>query len=157
MQANPQDSRAPYYLGNFWYGHRRYAEAIECWEKSRQLNEDFPTVHRNLGLAYFNKRGDAEQALASLEKAFALDPGDARVFFELDQLYKRLNETPAERLDRLEAHRDPVMQRDDLLVEYLTLLNIAGRHAEALDLLRTHHFHPWEGGEGKVLYVCRAK
>jgi CheY-like chemotaxis protein len=40
--------------------------------------------------------------LLSLERAFALDPGDARVFFELDQLEKRLNCPPQERLRRLE-------------------------------------------------------
>ena len=28
MQRNPSDARAPYYLGNFWYAHRRYDEAI---------------------------------------------------------------------------------------------------------------------------------
>ena len=33
-------------------------------------------------------------ALAAYETAFALDPHDARVFFELDQLYKKLNRRP---------------------------------------------------------------
>lgn len=42
------------------------------------------------------------------------------------------------------------MKRDDLLVEYITLLNLLGKHEEALDLLLGRQFHPWEGGEGKV-------
>ena len=73
-----------------------------------------------------------------------------RVFFELDQLYKRMNHSPQERLARLEEHQDLVNQRDDLMIEYITLLNIQERYAKALDLLTRHHFHPWEGGEGKV-------
>ena len=150
IQSNPKDSRAPYYLGNFWYAHQRYTEAIECWELSRQLNEQFPTVHRNLGLAYFNKLNDPQWALCSLEEAFELDRQDGRVFFELDQLYKRMNHSPQERLARLEEHQDLVNQRDDLMVEYITLLNIQERYPEALELLTRHHFHPWEGGEGKV-------
>ncbi len=77
-------------------------------------------------------------------------PSDARIFFELDQLRKRLGDAPAERLDALEARLDLVEQRDDLLIEYVTLLNLFGRHAEALDQLLDHTFHPWEGGEGKV-------
>ena len=60
----------------------------------RKLDPGFPTVHRNLGLAYFNKRHDPQAALAAYERAFALDPADGRVFFELDQLYKRLNHAP---------------------------------------------------------------
>jgi len=150
MQINPQDSWAPYYLGNFWYAHRRYDEAIECWERSRQLNDQFPTVHRNLGLAYFNKMHDPQWALCNYEQAFALDPQDARVFFELDQLQKRTNSSPGERFQRLKKHIELVEQRDDLMVEYITLLNILGQYDEALHLLDTYRFHPWEGGEGKV-------
>src|SRR5439155_5326314 len=59
MAVNPADSRAPHYLGNFWYAQRRYDEAIACWEQARALDPAFATTHRNLGLAYFNKRGDA--------------------------------------------------------------------------------------------------
>ena len=43
-----------------------------------------------------------------------------------------------------------VNQRDDLTIEYVTLLNIAERHQEALDVLMARTFHPWEGGEGRV-------
>ncbi len=91
QRANPQDACAPYYLGNFWYAHRRYDEAIACWERARDLDPNFATVQRNLGLAYFNKRHDPELAQTCLEAAFALDTTDARVFFELDQLHKQLN------------------------------------------------------------------
>ena len=97
-----------------------------------------------------NKRSDPTRARAAYERAYALDPTDARVFFELDQLYAKLGAAPAERLARLEAHPDLVNRRDDLTVVYLTLLNLVGRPAEALDRLRQRAFHPWEGGEGKV-------
>ncbi len=148
--TNPLDARAPYYLGNFWYAHRRYAEAIACWERARELDPKFPTVHRNLGLACFNKRNDLQQALTCFETAFALDPTDARVFFELDQLYKQLNRTPDERMVILEQHLDLVEQRDDLAIEYVTLLNLLGHPDEAYQYLMRRNFHPWEGGEGKI-------
>lgn len=150
LRLNPDDSRAPYYLGNFWYAHRRYQEAIACWEQSRDRDSSFPTVHRNLGLAYYNRLGDAARAVESYARAFALDPTDARVFYELDQLDRRLNRAPAERLARLERYADLVERRDDLMIERVSLLNLLGRHAEAFDLLMGRIFHPWEGGEGKV-------
>ncbi|MCC7165226.1 MAG: DUF5107 domain-containing protein [Anaerolineae bacterium] len=150
IAQNPADARAPYYLGNFWYAHRRHDEAIECWERARALDPDFPTVHRNLGLAYFNKRHDAARARDSYERAFALNPDDARVLFELDQLDKKMNAAPQARLARLEQRRELVVRRDDLTIEYITLLNIAGRHDDAYTALMTRQFHPWEGGEGKT-------
>lgn len=150
MQVNPRDMRAPYYLGNFWYAHRRYEEAIACWEKARELDPSFPTVYRNLGLAYYNKRHDPEAARTAYERAFALNPADARVLFELDQLDKQLNRAPGERLARLEQYRELVARRDDLTIEYITLLNLHARYSEAYDVLMGRSFHPWEGGEGKT-------
>ncbi len=150
IDSNPTDARAPYYLGNFWYAHRRYDEAIEIWEKARDLNLNFATTHRNLGLAYFNKRHDAEQAYAAYERAFALNPQDARVLFELDQLDKKRNRSPHERLARLQQFPDLVAKRDDLTIEYITLLNIHGKFEQAYAALMERKFHPWEGGEGKT-------
>src|SRR3546814_6199382 len=73
-------------LGNLWYDKRQYDDAISCWERSVAENQEFPTAHRNLSLAWHNKRNDRVRALASLEKAFDLDREDARVLMELDQL-----------------------------------------------------------------------
>lgn len=150
MRINPADSRAPYYLGNFWYAHRRYDEAIECWERSARLDPNFPTARRNLGLAYFNQRHDPAKALASFEAAFRLDGSDARLLYELDQLYKRLRYQPCDRLSALERRPDLVEQRDDLSIERVLLLNLCGRPDEAYARLMQRNFHPWEGGEGKT-------
>ena len=150
MQREPAGRHAPYYLGIFWYAHRRYDEAIACWERARKLDASFPTVHRNLGLAYFNKRHDPASGAGSVRGGLRARPGRCAVFFELDQLYKRLNHAPAERLARLEQHADLVEQRDDLTIERITLLNLLDRPDEAYALLMGRNFHPWEGGEGKV-------
>ncbi len=150
MARNPADARAPYYLGCFWYAHRRYIEAVACWERARDLDPTYPTVHRNLSLAYMNKYHDAVAARASLTIAFELSPTDARVLFELDQLDKKSGKPPVERLGRLLDHHDLVESRDDLTLELVTLFNLLGRHAEALARLQTRIFHPWEGGEGKT-------
>ncbi|HEY3370083.1 MAG TPA: DUF5107 domain-containing protein [Prolixibacteraceae bacterium] len=150
ISLNSDDSKAPYYLGNYWYNVQNFEEAIACWEKSCQLDDVFPTAHRNLALGYFNKRHDAPKALAELEKAFSLDPTDSRILMELDQLYKRLNDEPAKRLRFLEEHLPLVTERDDLYLEWVALCNFTGQHKKAFELLMARKFHPWEGGEGKV-------
>jgi tetratricopeptide (TPR) repeat protein len=50
----------------------------------------------------------------------------------------------------LRRHRALVAEREDLLIEFVTLLNFFGFHQEALQLVTNRKFHPWEGGEGKV-------
>lgn len=151
IELNPQDSKACYYLGNFWYDKRQYKEAIDCWEASVAIDDHFPTVHRNLSLAYYNKRNQPEQALASLQKAFSLDTSDARVLMELDQLYKKLNEPLQKRLSFLEKHLPLVNSREDIYLERITLYNQLGEYQKARDLIAAYKFHPWEGGEGKVV------
>ncbi len=149
-KQNPDYAKAPYYLGNFWYNARQYDEAIENWELSVKLDDSFPTVHRNLALAYFNKQNDSDKALAELETAFLLDTTDSRILMELDQLYKRLCRPHSERFAFLDKHFDLVEQRDDVYLEYITLCNQLGNYAKAIELIDRHIFHPWEGGEGKV-------
>ena len=150
IAAHPQGAKAPYYLGCLYYDKRQYDEAKLYWEQSEQLDPAFPTVHRNLALLYFNKEKEAERALQEMELAFNLNPSDARVFMELDQLYKKLQRPHAERLQNFEAMPRLIAQRDDLILEHATLLNMLGRHEEAKELIDGHVFHPWEGGEGKV-------
>jgi tetratricopeptide (TPR) repeat protein len=149
-EINPSDAKAPYYLGNLFYDKRQYTEAVSWWERSAQLDDSFPTVFRNLAIAYFNKQDDAEKALVHFEKAFALDQSDARVLMELDQLYKRLNRSPESRLKLIEDNLEVALQRDDVYLERATLYNLLGNYETALNLLNARQFHPWEGGEGKA-------
>ena len=150
MEVAPSDARAPYYLGNLYYDKRQYDLAVQVWEKAAELDPSFPTVWRNLSLAYYNKQHDAEKALNAIEKAFNLDPTDSRILMELDQLYKKLHRPHAERLAFLQSYPELVEQRDDLVLEEITLLNMTGEYEQAKIKLDQHIFHPWEGGEGKV-------
>jgi tetratricopeptide (TPR) repeat protein len=150
LEANASDAKAPYYLGNLFYDKRQYQEAIDCWELSLKRDANFPTVYRNLAIAYFNKLQQADKALKFFEKAFQLDPSDARLLMELDQLYKRLNVEPAKRLAFLESNLDTALERDDVYVERASLYNFLGQYEHAYNLIMSRQFHPWEGGEGKV-------
>jgi len=151
IATNPADAKAYYYLGNLWYDKRQYTEAIDCWEKSAELDGSFPTVHRNLSLAYYNKLKQPEKSLAEMELAFKLDLTDARVLMELDQLYKVTGKALDERFKFLESHNALVNERDDLYLEFITLLNSLGRYEKAKLWIAERKFHPWEGGEGKVV------
>ena len=154
------NARAPYYLGCLYYDKRQYDLAVNNWELSAELNPTFPTVWRNLALARFNKQGKQDEAVEMMERAFLLDETDSRILMELDQLYKRLHRPHQQRLDFLQKYPELIAQRDDLVLEEITLLNQLGRYEEAMQKLDAHQFHPWEGGEGKVpaqYQICRVE
>lgn len=150
IKSHPSDTKAPYYAGNFYYHYKNYDAAIRLWQKASDTDKDFPTVRRNLALGAYNKEKDPEKALKLMEEAFFLDESDHRILFELDQLYKKLGRSPEKRLAFLHKYPEGVAARDDLNVEKLTLLNITGKEEEALKIMGSRQFQPWEGGEGRV-------
>ena len=150
IAENPEGAKAYYYLGCLCYDKLQFEKAAELWEKSIRLDDGYPTVHRNLALAYYNKQNDPERAKQELEKAFALDETDARVLLELDQLYKKLGMPFEKRLELYESHKDIITERDDVMLEYVTLYNLAGKPEKAYEIIMSHSFRPWEGAEGRI-------
>jgi len=150
VRLNPEGAKAYYFLGNFWYSKQQYDQAVTAWEKSAELDSKFPTVWRNLSLAYFNQRNEKQRAVSALEKAFALDESDSRILMELDQLYKKMGRSHTERFDFLTRYMELVNNRDDLSIEYIQLYNQLDEFGKAKTLMDARIFHPWEGGEGKI-------
>ncbi|MDO5292046.1 MAG: DUF5107 domain-containing protein [bacterium] len=145
-----EGAKAYYYLGCLYYDKLQFEKAISLWEKSVELDASFPTAHRNLALAYYNKQKEPQKAKIELEKAFSLDETDARIFLELDQLYKKLGVAVTKRLRNYESHLNIVKKRDDVMLEYVTLYNMAGMYHKAYDTIMSHKFRPWEGAEGRI-------
>jgi tetratricopeptide (TPR) repeat protein len=146
-----KDPVAAYGLGNFLFDKRRHADAIRVWEQAASDGAAIPQVHRNLGIAVWNHHGDGKRAAACYDKARELDPADARLVSESDQLAAKRNLPLDQRLEFLASHRELALQRDDATVGMAALLNLTDSPGQALDLLLARRFHPWEGGEGAVL------
>lgn len=150
IKSCPKNTMAYYYIGNLYYDKRRYSEAIASFTKCAEIFPEFPTAHRNLALAYFNTQNNIEKAIKEMEIAFNADTSDSRVLLELSELYKKANMPVSKRLEFLKCHKETVKDRDNLYLEYITLLNLTGEYQKAYDLIMSRSFHPWEGGEGKV-------
>jgi tetratricopeptide (TPR) repeat protein len=151
IAQNPRDARAPFYLGHLLYDRRRHQEAIALWEQSVRLEPGNAIAWRNLGIGCYNVLRQPAKALHAYERAFRANPQDARLLFERDQLWKRLNFRPNRRLGEFLRHRALVEQRDDLSVELCALFNQTGASGRALPIISHRKFQPWEGGEGQAL------
>lgn len=141
---------ASYYLGNLLYDKKRYEEAIRLWEYTAHKAPDFAMVRRNLSIACYNRYRDGKKAMEYMEQACVLDKTYPRFWLEYDQLCGRLNVPAEQRLAVMESHMEVTEARDDLYLNYITLLNCSGSYEKALSCLKSRKFHPWEGGEGKV-------
>lgn len=156
VRVEPGDATARYLLGTLLYAHGRREDALAEWESAIDLGLAHPVLLRDAGLAAYNVAHDDDRAWERYGQAVALAPNDARLLYEQDQLAVRLGHSSADRLARLDASHGAVLSRDDFTIEYLGLLVAEGRAAEALPILRSRSFHPWEGGEGRALQVWDA-
>lgn len=151
MKHGKNKTVAAFGLGNYYYNLKRHEDAMRVWNEAAAGNCTYGSVHRNLGIAFWNVKRDGDGAVNAYAQALVHSPEDIRIHYEFDQLRKKLNVDPKDRLDRLQSLGDMVLQRDDFSVELATLLNFDGQYQAALALLNERHFHPWEGGEGQVL------
>lgn len=145
IEAQPNDARARYYLGNLLYDHQP-DQAIALWEKARALDPSLAIVHRNLGWGYLRHKGQVDAAIASYEQAIARQADDPRFYLELDGLYERANRDPARRLAMLDKNPEVVSQRKDLLIRRISLLTQNGKYDQAIRLLTENEFFIAEGG-----------
>jgi tetratricopeptide (TPR) repeat protein len=145
MARDPQDPRAPYYLGNLLMDIQPEA-ALEAWRRAAGLDPSFAMVHRNLGWVAARRQGGTADAIAHYERAVNADAREPVFFYELDKLYEVANTPPAARLAALDRHRDTVALRDDATARRVRLLVQLGRYDEALSTLRARRFSTWEGG-----------
>jgi tetratricopeptide (TPR) repeat protein len=149
--ADPIDATAHALLGMLLHDCGRATQAAWHWQRAIELGDDDPVTARNLGLVAYNVLGDDELAWESYQRAGRADPRDGRLLYEIDQLAARLRHGDAERLARLEANRGVVLERDDLTISYANLLVDVGQAEQALAVLESRQFQPWEGGEGRAL------
>lgn len=151
MEVNPEDARAPYYLGNLlfdWQPER----AVKLWERSVALDDSFAIAWRNLAVAYARatKGSDLKKAISCLEKAVSLPAKYALHFAELDALYEAAGVDPQKRLAVLEANHAVVQERDDALAREISLKVLLGKYDEAIELMTGRRFSVWEGGSIRV-------
>jgi tetratricopeptide (TPR) repeat protein len=155
LAKDPQDNKAKYYLGNFYYAHQRYEEAIQLWEAAHDGLESFDVIYRNLGLAYWQQKDDHIRATEFFEKALELNPENQDLYLHLDDLYS-LQGDEAKRgklLAEMES-LDPI--REDLRKRKLAMMVDIGLHEEALKIITSEKFVPLEMDQSFHLVYVRA-
>ncbi|MGX5682774.1 DUF5107 domain-containing protein [Schumannella luteola] len=148
LEVDDTDARAHALLGHLLYDAGRRPEALRHWQRALELGDESPVTLRNAAMATVMSTGDTDAGFDLYERALAAAPGDARLWYESDQLLARVGATSADRLARIPL---AALSRDDLAIEYAGLLVDVDRANEAVALLESRPFQPWEGGEGRAI------
>ena len=147
LVADPTDHTAARLLAMLLFDVGRRDEALELLERVIDAGSRDPVALRNAAILRYDLRRDTEGALALYGLALDVAPS-SRLLYERDQIFARTGVAGSIRLSHLDAHRSEVLSRDALAVEYCRLLAGTGRELEALAILESRLFAPWEGGEG---------
>ena len=148
IKMDSKDSKAPYYLGNLLYEHQP-ENAIKEWEKSRQMDNSFYIVHRNLAVAYQEVQKDYTKALASIEKAAACNSNDPRLLFEVDQLNELNKVSPQKEYEFLKRNINTAKKRGETILRLSRRAVECGKYDEALNILATSDIVESEGAREK--------
>jgi len=93
LQTHPNDAQLLLKIGNIYLGARQPQSAQKYYERSLAANGADPTTLIQLASSYFYQ-GNVDEAIANLQRALAIDSGNAQALFELGMI-------------RLQAKADP--------------------------------------------------
>jgi tetratricopeptide (TPR) repeat protein len=143
LEKDSQDSRAKYFLGNFFYAHERCDEAIQLWTEAMDGMDAYDVLIRNLGIGAWQRKNNPTAAIEWFEKALALNPHNQDLYLHLDELYKSQNlATKREQLlDRIKSLQDA---REDVHKHRITMMVELGHYQEAIELMAAEKFIPLE-------------
>jgi tetratricopeptide (TPR) repeat protein len=89
VAAYPNDERAHFNLGNYYFGQQDLAEAIEQYKKTTTLAPDFSGAYNILGYAY-RQQGDYANAEQSFKKYIELIPNDPNPYDSYAELLLKM-------------------------------------------------------------------
>ena len=77
------------YLGEYYYGQKRYQDAVRSYDRSLTINSRQADMQYNIGLAYFDL-GEYEKAVNHYRESLAIEPGRPDAHYELALSYAAL-------------------------------------------------------------------
>jgi tetratricopeptide (TPR) repeat protein len=138
--------------GNEFFNHGEADNAIAEYNKALERNPDNVVAHHKLGFLLYQVKGNFEEGMTHLLKAYKLDAQDARIQYDLGMAYmhqgkledaiRLLSESIRRAPDGFDTQYEPVQMRLSLA----QVLIAAGQSKDAavplLDALRRNPNHP---------------
>jgi tetratricopeptide (TPR) repeat protein len=123
------------------------------WKKAQAAGLRFAVLDRDRGVYAWRVQRNLDQAAEEYQRAIQLAPLDHHLYVDLDEIYAQQGAV-AKREQLWAAAPANILGQDTSRARYTLLLMEQGQYDKALDMLKTHTFHPWElGGNMRDIYV----
>jgi hypothetical protein len=139
LDASTDDIMAREFLGSLMASLGRRDEAMARWEEASDDGNE--TSRRNLALAYGVWYGDWRKSADWYEDALNTSDPHYRLYLERDHALQRAGEGAEARLAALEDAGD----RPEIAARRVDCLVQLGEWDEAINMMTTYRFKPWEG------------
>jgi tetratricopeptide (TPR) repeat protein len=123
----------------------RLKEAVYHWRRASRLDASLSIAARNLGLYYWTKGNDPQQAATWYQKAIAARPADQTLYRDLAELLLDQGDRSTA-IELLETMPHETIRRADIIVMLAQAYLDAKQYTKAIELLAaTPYFVNWEG------------
>ena len=89
VAAYPNDERAQFTIGGYYFGQQDYAQAIAHYKKATELNPNYSTAYNILGYAY-RQNADYPNAEQAFKKYIELIPNDPNPYDSYGELLLKM-------------------------------------------------------------------
>ena len=149
LNANRNDGRAAYYLGNALASKNRDKEALVAWRDSVRLDPSNTIAQRNFARALWVVAQSREEAASQYQHAIEKSPNDFRLYIELDKLLAEMNATER-RVKLFETAPAAVLAQSGAVQSLAGAYIDARRFNDALSLLEKTTFTSGEGEDAAL-------
>ena len=132
------------YLGDLMFYRYRYEEGLKYFYQAKKLGSKSSVVYRNIALGHLRVNMNHRMMAGSYVKAVDCDPDDWEIYFEGDRflsVYGYLSR----RKKIFKRVSKEVFDHPKAAERRIKLFNDLGRFDEAIKLLGSKNFYPWEG------------
>ena len=149
IEANRNDGRAAYYLGNALASKNRDKEALAAWRDAVRLDPTNTIAQRNFARALWIVAQDKQEAAAQYQRTIATSPNDFRLYIEFDKLLSEMGATDR-RVKLFESAPAAVLAQSGAVQALAGAYIDAGRYNEAAALLSKTTFTSGEGEDAAL-------
>ncbi len=86
VARNPKDLNSLVRLGNLYYDHGSFREAVDWYGRALEIEPSDPNVRTDRGTSYWNL-GDADAAIAEFNRSLQSSPTHAQTLYNLGVVY----------------------------------------------------------------------
>jgi tetratricopeptide (TPR) repeat protein len=149
LNANKEDGRAAYYLGNVLASKNRDKEALDAWRLAVRNDPANTIAQRNFARALWLVARDKEEAASQYQRAIDKSPNDFRLYIEFDRVLADIGATDR-RVKLLESAPASVLAQSAAVQSLAGAYVEAGRYADAATIRSKAAFTSGEGEDAAL-------